>query len=353
MAFTRPTIQQIISRIQADIESRLDGSNPRVRRSLLDIIARMDAGVAHGIYGDLDWLARNLLPDTTDADVLARWADIFGVPRLTATLATGNITITGTNGRVVPAGALFVGANGADYVLQTDATISAGTSVGVVTAVIAGVDGNLSAGSAMTLQAPVSGVNSSAIVAVLGITGGTDIETLDAWRDRLGDRIREQPQGGAARDYVRWARDSHPAVTDVWIHERADGAGSVAVRFMTYGATTNGIPTAPVVAAVNTYIQDRRPVTAVVNVLAPVAQVLNVSISNLSPNTQAVRDAIAAEIKSLLLRVAAPGVKLPVSQLREAISRAPGEVDHRLLSPTADVVVPAGSILVPGVVLWS
>lgn len=352
MAFERPSLQQVFSRIQADIESRLVGSNPRLRRSLLAILAKMEAGVAHGLYGDLDWLSKNLLPDTTDPDILFEWADIFGVPRLDAAAASGAVTFTGTNGSVVAAGALLVGANGIDYELQADATIASGTATGSVIATTSGSAGNLSTGAALTLQSPVAGVTSAASANAPGITGGADVETIDAWGERIRDRIREQPQGGAARDYSRWAREAHPAVTTVWIHPQANGAGTVTVYFMTYGATANGIPDPSVVAAVDAYIQEQRPVTAVVSVLAPLAQPLNITLSSLTPNTQAVRDEIAAEINSLVRRTAAPGVSMPVSHINEAISRADDETDHVLASPVANVAVAAGYILVPGTITW-
>ena len=50
MPFERPSLQELIARIQADMDSRLDGQ-PWLRRRLLAILARMEGGVAHGLYG--------------------------------------------------------------------------------------------------------------------------------------------------------------------------------------------------------------------------------------------------------------------------------------------------------------
>lgn len=351
MSFQRPSIQQILSRIQADIESRLPGSNPRLRHNLLDILARMQTGVAHGIYGELEWLAKNLLPDTSDPEILARWADIVGVPQLAATVATGNVTVTGSNGSVVPSGALFVGSNGADYVLSADVTIAGSAGVGIVDAAAAGAAGNLSTGSSLILQSPIAGVSSTAIVASPGLAAGADIETVDAWRERLLARLRMPPQGGAFGDYILWARAAHAAVTDVWVFPAASGPGTVTVLFMTYGTTANGIPSPAVIADVEAYIDVLRPVTAAVTVAAPTAQALDITISNLTPNTQAVRDAVVLEINNLLIR-SAPGVNMPLSVINEVISRAIGETDHVLDAPASNVVVPAGAILVPGTFTW-
>ena len=63
MPFVRPDLQTLIERAQADIQSRLPGTQPQLRRSLTGVIARMEAGVAHGLYGYLDWLALQLMPE--------------------------------------------------------------------------------------------------------------------------------------------------------------------------------------------------------------------------------------------------------------------------------------------------
>lgn len=78
MPFQRPTLPQLIERAAADIESRLPGTDPRLRRALLGVLARTHAGAVHGLYGALDWLARQIIPDTAEAEILDRWADWWG-----------------------------------------------------------------------------------------------------------------------------------------------------------------------------------------------------------------------------------------------------------------------------------
>ncbi|RMG50381.1 MAG: baseplate J/gp47 family protein, partial [Gammaproteobacteria bacterium] len=95
MPFQRPTIPELIERVAADVESRLPGSDPRLRRSLLHALVRAQAGVAHGLYGYLDWLSKQIVPDTAEAEVLDRWASWWGVPRKAASAASGDVTFTG------------------------------------------------------------------------------------------------------------------------------------------------------------------------------------------------------------------------------------------------------------------
>ena len=122
---------------------------------------------------------------------------------------------------------------------------------------------------------------------------------------------------------------------------------------MTDDATTDGIPNAATVTTVDAYIQARRPVTADVTVAGPVASALNISINNVEPSTQAVMDAIEAELADLIRRESEPGGTLLVSHIREAISTSAGETDHELTSPVADVTVQATQITTLGTVSFT
>lgn len=353
MPFNRPTIDDLIKRIQADIESRLPGSDARLRRNVLYALARVHAGGIHGLYGHLDWLARQLMIDTAELEHLNRWASIWGIDRTPASIATGAVVFTGTNGVVIPQDTQVRASDATTYTTDADATIIAGQAIAAVSADVAGDAGNQDAGVTLTLVAPISGVNSQATVDASGLTGGADEESDDRLRTRLLDRLRQPPHGGAAQDYIAWALEAHADVTDSWVFPLELGLGTVTVRLMTYDATADGIPTQTVVDAVQAYIDARRPVTATVTVVAPVAVPLNFTISSLNPNTQAARDAIEAELKDLLRREAEPGGTILISHIREAISLAADEVDHVLDSPSANVAHTAGQIATMGTVTWA
>ena len=61
----------------------------------------------------------------------------------------------------------------------------------------------------------------------------------------------------------------------------------------------------------------------------------------ISPDTEALRDAVRAEIEDVFSREGAPDSVLYRSHISEAVSLTPGEQDHELLEPAEDVVVPA------------
>jgi uncharacterized phage protein gp47/JayE len=351
MPFSRPTLSELIDRAASDIETRLPGTDARLRRSNLNVLARVHAGAVHGLYGYLDWLALQLMPDTAEAEHLARWASIWGVTRKAAAAATGNVTFSGTNGTVISAGTLIQRADGAQFTTDAEGTISAGSATVAVTASVAGADGNTAASTSLTLVSPIAGINTTATVAAGGLSGGSDEEDDDSLRERLISRIQQQPHGGADFDYETWALEV-AGVTRAWVYPQELGLGTVTVRFVR-DDDVSIIPDAGEVAAVQAYIDARRPVTAAVTVAAPTAVPLDFEISGLNPNNTTVKAAIEAELEDLLRREAEPGGTILISHIREAISVAAGEYDHVLVSPSANVTHTTGQLATMGTITWS
>lgn len=355
MPYDRPTLMELDEALRADIVSRLPGTDPLLRRSYIGALARGMAGGLHELYGFQQWIADQAFPDTAEGPELARWATIWGLTRVPAAKATGAILVEGTAGTVVPAGTLF--RSGAetpqDYETDAEFTIPAGGSGNTnVTAFEAGAAGNLHVMAVLNLVNPIAGLGSQANVST-ALTGGADVETDASLRGRVLARIQDPPRGGTSEDYVFWSLSAHADVTRAWARPLAGGLGTVTVYFMTDDATTDGIPNAATVTAVNAYIAARRPVTAAVTVAGPTAAPLNFTINNIMPDQMAVRDAVEAELRDLIRRQAEPGGTLLVSHIREAISTAAGETDHELTSPTANVVATATQITTYGMTTFT
>jgi uncharacterized phage protein gp47/JayE len=350
MSFNRPTLQVLVDRVRADVLSR-QAEDDALRRADGEVYARVLGGVAHGLYGYVDWLAQQLLYDTAEAEYLERWASIWGVARKAAAQATGVVTFTVQAGAVVPSGTLVQALDGVQYQTTADATGVAPTYTAPAVAVDASAAGNRAAGQALVLVSPVAGVQPTASAGLL--SGGADVETDDALRARLLARIQAPPQGGATADYQAWAL-SVPGVTRAWVYPQELGAGTLTLRFVRDNDGTGAaiIPDASEVATVLAYIEARRPVTAQCTVVAPTAAPLNFTISGLVPATAAVRATVQAELQDLLLREATPGGTLLLSRIRAAISAAAGEADHVLNSPNANVVNSVGQISTMGTISW-
>jgi uncharacterized phage protein gp47/JayE len=350
MPFERPTLAELKTQAKEEIASRL-GLGALLPRSPLVALALVEAGQAHLLHGHLAFLARQILPDTAEAEYLERWASIFGVARKAATFAEGQISLTGTPAAVLPAGSKLRRADAVEYSTDAEVVIGGGgTATADVTAVAAGLAGNAEAGVPLTLSSPVAGVASLATVAAGGLISGADEETDDELRRRLLQRVQNTPEGGAAADYVRWALEV-PGVTRAWCLPGHLGAGTVGVTFVVDGEA-DIIPDAPKVAEVQALLEERRPATAAVTAFAPDAVALDPEIQ-LDPDTAEIRAAVEAALIDLLRRESEPGGTLLLSHVREAISNARGEVDHVLVAPAADVTVAAGELLTLGTITWS
>lgn len=344
--YSRPTLADLVTRTRADLVSRLSADDI-LRRADADVYARVLAGLAHGLYGYVDWLANQIIYDTAEAEFLARWASIWGVTRKPASTATGSVTFAVSSGAVIPSGTLLQALDGVQYQTTADATVTVPTATASVAALVAAAAGNRTTGQTLTLTSPIVGVQSSATAGAL--TGGADLESDDDLRARLIDRIQQPPHGGDAHDYVTWALEV-PGVTRAWCFPLELGEGTVTVRFVR-DDDASLIPDAGEVAAVQAYIDALRPVTAAVTVVAPTAVPLAFSIA-VAPNTAAVKAAVQAELSDLIARESKPGGTIYLSHIRAAISAAVGEDNYTMSAPSADVTNTAGNMTTLGTITW-
>lgn len=354
MPFSRPTLTELVTRVSADFATRLSITGSVLARSAAGVFARVVAGVAHGLYGYLDYLARQLNPATAEGKALEGWTATFGITRKAATYSTGQAVFTGTDGSSVPAGSELQAADGVEFITDALATISGGTATAPITAKQAGATGNIDAGVGLALISPVSGVDSSATIDSGGTTGGADQETDAALHSRLMARIQQPPRNGAAHDYEAWAKEV-AQVTRAFVFPLRNGPGTVGVTALLDGEA-DIIPDAGKIAEIQSYIDARRPVTADVTVFAPVPVSLDLTIK-LEPNTAEVQAAVLAEMDDLIKRESEPDGYLFVSNITEAVSIAEGEINHEITSYTpapelGRIVADTGEIIVLGAVTF-
>jgi uncharacterized phage protein gp47/JayE len=303
------------------------------------------------------WLFRQTFASTADDLWLERHGFELGMTRTAATVATGTITVAATPGTVVPAGLTWTRPDGLTF--TTDAGTAAGNSVTLdIEPDLPGAIGNTDAGATLTLDqaADVAGLDGQGTVDDPGISGGSDREALETFRARVLARKRQPPQGGSAPDYQRWIGEALPVVQDAWVDSFLNDARSVWVMF-TVTDQPNGIPSDGQVAIAQAYLDDpvRRPVTARVFVMAPVAVPTDVTVADLSPDTADVRANVEAELAAVFadrVRPSTPSSAFTLHRdwLDEAVSRATGEDSHAIPSPAADQTYPVGSMPVLGVV---
>lgn len=351
MPFNRPSPQDILKRIQAEMDLLLPGSDARLPFTPEQILARIQAIASHELHGHISWLARQILVDSADVEYLDRHAQLWGIVRHPAVAATGGVTFTGDDSEAVPAGTTLTRGDGVLYTLDDEVTIAGTTGSGTVTAVEGGAAGNAEAATKLRLTTPVSGISSNVSVDGSGLTGGADAEDDDALRARVTQRMQEPPHGGAAYDYIAWAQEIS-GVTRVWVYPEQTGPGTVTVIFVMDDKEGTIIPDAGEVAAVQDHIDSVRPVTADVTVLAPTPVPVDFDIT-LDPNTAAVQAAVTAELEDFFSRESVPGGTLKLSRIGEAISAGTGEYSHVLTDPVADVVMSFGDIATLGTITYA
>lgn len=352
MAWQPTTLKTLIDRGIAETNARIKNGYAQLRNSVLNVLVHVVAAGVSNLYGYLQWLALQLMIDTADAEYLERWASIWGIYRRQATNGVGKVVLSGNVGSFVPAGTLLQRPDGQQYKTIEEGMIGVDKKlvVGVV-ALSVGVIGNALASVSLSLISPVEGVASTALVDDASIAGGVDTEKDESLRARLLDRVRNPPHGGSKADYVKWAKEV-AGVTRVWVWPRKLGKGTVLLHFVCDNDPSGIFPGEQKRAEVYEHVFKERPVTAEIFIESPVPDPLDFVISGLVPYTAAVREAIEAELKDLILREAEPGGTLLISHIREAISAAVGEHDHVLESPDKNIVCEFGRMITMGKIQW-
>ncbi len=357
MPWSTPTLREVRSLVRDNIRGSLPGADATVPNSVLRVLSDSQGALCHLTLQYIDWLARQLLPDTAETEWLDRHGEIWlrnadGTKgRKEATLASGSATLTGIAGTVVPVGTAMNYGSVASYVTNEEVILGTSPVPVNVVAITAGAVGNRLAGDPLQITVGVSGLDTVATAVV--IEGGADVENDDDLRSRVLFRIQQPPMGGDAADYIAWTLQV-PGVTRAWSYPLEMGIGTVTVRFMMdeLRADNYGLPTATDIAAVRAHLDTERPV-AVLDffVVAPIPYLIDYTITNLSRDDAATRAAIEASLVAMFRERAKPGQTMFKSWVIEAIASAIGEEHHDLAGD--NVIMPSnGHIPVLGAIIY-
>ncbi len=352
MLYPRPTLPQIAARVKLDLVSAFETTSAFFRRSFERGLQYATAGFSHHLHGHIAWIGDQIDPRKADVDILEQvHGEPWGIVRNAAVATEITAGATGTNGTDIDAGSIVIRSDGAAYTVDTTVTISGGVATVSFTAVEAGSASNVDNGEELTFDSPIAGIDSIVTVASTTLTG-SDQETPDVYLARILASRRSSPKGGATGDFVSWLL-AVPGVTRAWEYPRQAGPGSVTCYVVNDELDPITVSTAKLEeCAIYLDQPGRQPVTMDAPVLTPTLQPLNPTIK-IAPNTTAVQDAVSAELEAYVFRVANPGGMTALyTEMNEAVSIAPGETDHLIVDPPANVVVPFGSMLSLGTITW-
>jgi uncharacterized phage protein gp47/JayE len=289
------------------------------RHNLIKVFAEVDAGINHQLLGDLDFLAKQIFPDTAEGEHLrSHWSG--RTAPLYAAAAAGTISIPGVPGSAVPAGLVYAAPSGQRYFTEASSHVgSDGFAPAAVRAESFGAEANLAAGETLSLSVSnPGGIDSTAVVAGGGITGGADAESDEAYLVRVLQAIRNPARYGKPGDFADWAVDSSPEVSKAWEYRNFGVFGAVLIMVVG-GSQIDGITQVGSLAQVIEYISAAAP-PVLFTVRTPELVPLQPAVRLLPAEDTAANRAIAvSRIKKYMQAAAAPGWTCTAGMLREAL----------------------------------
>jgi uncharacterized phage protein gp47/JayE len=297
-------------------------------------------GLTNGAHGYIDWGARQFIPsEDSDLDSLLRWSNnLLTPPQTPASPASGDVTFTGTDTTVIPIGTEVTNRDGASFTTDAQYVISGTTITGSVTAVVAGVAGNTLEGAAVFLSAPISGIESEAIVAAGGLSGGADDEDKFGVLARLRNRFQSAPRGGASGDFAAWALEIS-GVDRAYEFAQDPTTGWVTVVVVDDTAGTAPIAGVTTVADAQDNVDLQRPIMmGGCIVMAAVPDTLALTWGSLEPapgdSISTARSKLEANVDTYILTQTAPGATINVNEIENAAQAVVTSVT--LTDPIAD-----------------
>ncbi|WP_213761824.1 baseplate J/gp47 family protein [Caballeronia sp. dw_19] len=358
MPYSRPTLTALRTQIWSDITAAAGLVVSLLQKAVLKIVGSALAALVFGLYGYLDWIAKQAVPFTSTDEFLAGWGALKSTYLEAATQTVLTVQFTGADGTPLPAGTGVNRGDGFAYTTNVDADVSGTTVTVSITAVTAGSAGNCDVGTAIVLASAVPGIQSTGVVTAL-VTSGTDVETQDDFRDRVMLAFQKPVQGGDQDDYVVWARNV-AGVTRAWCSPNGFGSGTVVVYFMMddaesghagfpqgtdgisqYDQGPGGLPRGVVATGdqltVANAIITEQPVTALVYLCSPIENQVGFIIAGLSAASTATKTAIGAALSDLMIREGAPAGDIDLSDINSAIGSVPGSAGYLLNAITSTV----------------
>jgi uncharacterized phage protein gp47/JayE len=337
--------------IQEIYDSLLDSFAERagfVPESGCDLAVRLWAAAAQiqALEFQAGWTLDQSFPQTAQGIYLDRHGAMRGLVRSPATRSAGTLRFSvGTAPAVdiaIPAGTVCMTAAEVRFQTTADVVLKAGTlSVDAAAeALDAGANGNAVPGSVCFLTACPVAV--TAVTNPGAFTGGGDCEDDAAFRDRILESYQRLPNGANAAWYEETAM-RFPGVTAAKAVGRARGIGTVDV----YITGESGLPSETLLEGLQAELQEKREIAVDVQVKAPTAKTVNVSVA-VTPKDGADTAAVLTAAEQTVAdffggRLLGRAVRL--AELGNRLFELDGVENYRFTAPAADI--PADSTALP------
>lgn len=215
--------EEIIARMKADLKNKANKIEGSFASDNIQAVGK-EVG---NIYARINYLNDMHYTETAEGEWLDKDGYEHGVDRKEATSATGQVTFYGQNGINIPAGTIVSG-GGRDYTTTEYVTISGGQATSKVIAVNTGAIGNVDANVIQSFE-NLQGIER--VTNLEPITGGTDEESDEDYRERILLKKRYPGTSGNQYHYLHWAMEvegvGRAKVFPLW-----GGAGTVKVSIL-------------------------------------------------------------------------------------------------------------------------
>ncbi len=227
------------------------------------------AGEVFSLLHSVDWLRRQVFPQTAQGDYLTMHGQQRGIQRKAALTASGSLTFSRKNplayDLTIPLGTICSTEGGTALRFQTtqEAVLKAGyRSVKVAAkAVEAGANSNAAVGTVKVMVTPPAGIES--VANEEPFSGGVDGENDEQMRERLLQSYAQVSNGTNAEFYRSFAMQ-YDGVESVCVVPRENGAGTVSV----YLAARGGTPSEELIQRIQTDLNALREINVDVQVKA-------------------------------------------------------------------------------------
>lgn len=343
-------IEEIKNKIYNQFYSRLKPLENTPKNDLVKVISEVESGIYHSILGDIDFLKKQIFPDTAEKDYLrAHWSD--RVPPLYPATASGTIEIKGTAGVSVPSGSVWKSTQGKTYFTTNSYVIgSDGTVEAEVQAENMGADSNLSAGSKLTLSSNLIAYVESEATVKKNIAGGTDGETDENYLVRVMNYYKASVNGKKG-DFISWALESSSEVSLAWEFKNFNRFGALIITVLG-GNYSSGFIEVSNTARVQEYIENLAP-PVIFTVMAAEIIKINFTVDLLDKeDTVANRNRIKDAYDSYFKEYAKPDLHLDAQTFRDLVVDAQTITDATVTIEGGDKYITQIQFPVLGEIKW-
>lgn len=238
MAYKNKTIEEVQQLLIRSFEHEFNTQLRILPKSFIKVLCKVFAGVFIVSYKLVGWYFLQMFPETADwrevtilgvrLRPLVKLGVLFGVGEplvgvqwqgviIVDVLTLGSVLYSGTQLKSSITGKLYI-------VEETKTLLRTKETVSVVCTEI-GTAGNLEQNDTLNFVNPYGFIKTEAVVSDVARVG-LDNELESSYRNRVVNRFRLQPQGGALADYRIWASEV-PGVLNVYPYNDKEQPGGV------------------------------------------------------------------------------------------------------------------------------